>query len=118
MTMFAYTVRCEFASEDVAREWIEWLRSEHLRDVCEAGARDAEVVAVDAADGANNPREAASAVAVEVRYHFEDRDAFAKYERDHAPRLRAEGLKRFPPERGLIYARSTGEVVASYCREA
>lgn len=110
--MFAYTVRCTFTTSDVAKEWIEWLRTEHLRDVCDAGARDAEVVVID-------PNESsASTVTIEVRYHFASRDAFARYERDHAPRLRAEGLRRFPSERGLTYARSAGEVAAVYRREA
>ena len=103
--MIAYTVRCTFKSESVAEEWIEWLRREHLAQVCAAGALDAEVIRFDSdVDGG---------VVCEVRYHFESREAFAAYERDHAPRLRAEGLKRFPPERGLRYERSTGEVVAS-----
>jgi hypothetical protein len=45
-----------------------------------------------------------------VRYHFPSREAFAAYERDHAPRLRADGLRRFPPERGVSYRRSVGVV--------
>ncbi|HRP61902.1 MAG TPA: DUF4286 family protein [Phycisphaerales bacterium] len=109
--MFAYTVRCTFTTSDVAKEWIEWLRTEHLRDVCDAGARDAEVVVIDPSESSANT------MTVEVRYHFVSREAFARYERDHAPRLRSEGLKRFPPERGLTYARTTGEVVAHYRRE-
>jgi hypothetical protein len=100
--MIAYTVRCTFKSEAVADEWIQWLRREHLAQVCAAGALDAEVIRFDADNR----------VVCEVRYHFASREAFAAYERDHAPRLRAEGLKGFPPERGLRYERSIGEVVA------
>ena len=96
--MFTYTVRCTFETEAVAHEWIAWLRNGHLADVLAAGAVDAEVVRPDGA-----------AIQAEVRYHFASREAFVVYERDHAPRLRAEGLKRFPPERGLIYERFTGE---------
>lgn len=104
--MIAYTVACTFDDPKVAEEWIAWLRDEHLADVLTAGALDAEIIRVD--------REAASGSGVrcEVRYHFASREAFAKYERDHAPRLRAEGLKRFSPERGLKYERSLGESLA------
>lgn len=99
--MFAYTVACTFDDAGVAEEWVAWLRDEHLADVCAAGALDAEVVRLDG-----------EPPTVEVRYHFADRAAFGRYEAEHAPRLRAEGLARFPLERGLHYRRSTGEVVA------
>lgn len=39
------------------------------------------------------------------------RACFETYERDHAPRLRAEGLARFPVESGIRYSRSLGEIV-------
>jgi hypothetical protein len=101
--MFAYTVACTFHDAETAEEWIAWLRDEHLAEVCAAGALDAEVVRFDSMP-----------VRCEVRYHFASREDFARYERDYAPRLRAEGLKRFPPERGLKYERSTGEVVSRH----
>ena len=104
--MFAYTVGCEFSDSSVAAEWVRWLRDEHLRAVCDAGALDAEVVQFDAMPSAT--------VRCEVRYHFASREEFDRYERDQAPRLRAEGLKRFPLERGLRYSRATGEVAARY----
>ena len=100
---FSYTVRATFASDALCEEWVEWLRSEHLREVCEAGAVDAEVIRFD-----GEPR------CCEVRYHFESRAAFIAYERDHAPRLRADGLARFPVERGVKYERATGEVIAMH----
>jgi hypothetical protein len=96
--MFAYTVTCTFDDPEVAKEWLAWLRDEHLDEVLEAGALDAEVVCFDG-----------SPLRCEVRYHFASRESFAAYERDHAPRLRAAGLERFPPQRGLKYERSTGD---------
>ena len=99
--MFAYAVRCSFDHAAVADEWVDWLRDEHLADVCAAGALEAEVIAVEG-----------EGIVREVRYHFTSRQAFDRYEREHAPRLRAEGLKRFPLERGLRYERSSGEVLA------
>ena len=100
--MIAYTVACNFNEPLVAEEWIAWLREEHLAQVIAAGALDAEVILVEHTAGSSGR--------CEVRYHFADRKSFALYERDHATRLRAEGLKRFPPERGLSYERSLGEV--------
>lgn len=98
--MFAYTVACRFTDEAVAREWVSWLREEHLAEVLAAGALDAEVVRLDG-----------EGIALEVRYHFADRASFDAYVRDHAPALRARGLAIFPPERGLAYSRTSGEVL-------
>ncbi|MHC5001634.1 MAG: DUF4286 family protein [Planctomycetota bacterium] len=101
--MYCYTVRCEFDDPALVDRWVEWLRDEHLAEVCDAGARDAEVIRLDG----DPPR-------CEVRYHFVSIADFKRYERDHAPRLRAAGLERFPPERGVRYQRSTGSVVATW----
>jgi hypothetical protein len=67
--------------------------------VLAGGATAAEVVALDQ-----------PAHAYEVRYRFHSREAFDRYERETAPRLRAEGLQLFPPERGIAYRRSVGVV--------
>lgn len=105
--MFSYIVIAVFDSRTVADEWVAWLRDEHLAEVCAAGALDAEVIRCDAATGGQSDK-----TRCEVRYHFPSRQAFDEYARNHAPRLRAEGLKRFPPERGIAYERATGEIVA------
>lgn len=104
-SMLAYTVRAEFDDAAVREEWIRWLRDGHLAEVRAAGALDAEVVMLD-----GDP------TACEARYHFSSREAFAAYERDHAPRLRAAGLAVFPPERGVRYARSIGVTVIAMNR--
>ena len=98
--MIAYSVTCTFQNESLAREWIEWIETEHLGEVIAAGAIDAEVVILD-----GNP------MRCEARYHFASREQFNIYEREHAPRLRNEGLKKFPLTRGMSYVRSMGEVV-------
>lgn len=99
MPEIAYTVACEFTDPDVARRWLGWLRDGHLRDVCDSGAQAARAVWLDG-----------EPVTIEVRYRFASRAAFELYERDHAPRLRAEGLALFPLDLGLTYRRSVGEV--------
>ncbi len=106
--MFSYTVQCRFDEPALAEEWVRWLGEEHLAEVCAAGALDAEVLRLDAPDEAG--------ATCEVRYHFASREAFAAYERDHAPRLRARGLARFPPARGLVYRRSAGDVLLRRAR--
>ena len=110
--MIAYTVIAVFEDARVAEEWIAWLRDEHLAEVCAAGALDAEVIRMDPPD--STPPE--TRVRCEVRYHFSSREAFNSYVRDHAPLLRAEGLKHFPPERGVTYERSLGAVVFTLSR--
>lgn len=100
-----YTVIAEFEDPAVAAEWIAWLRDGHLADVLAAGAIDAEVVAIDG--------ESATPVVCEVRYRFADRASLDRYFKIDAPRLRAEGLAKFPPERGIRYRRSVGEIVAA-----
>lgn len=102
MGMIAYTVRCEIDDTEVAGQWVEWMRGEHLADVCAAGATEAMLVRLDV----EGP------LTFEARYLFDSPEAFEAYERDRAPALRAEGLARFPPERGLRYARSVAEVLA------
>ena len=99
--MIAYTVRCTFDDPAVMNEWMAWLVDGHIADVCAAGALDGTIVKLD-----GEPNR------VEVRYTFASREVFETYERDHAPRLREEGLQRFPLELGLKYERSVGEIVS------
>ncbi len=100
MAEIAYTVACTFENQEVAEQWLGWLRGGHLADVCAAGATSAYAVKLDG-----------EPVTCEARYRFRTRSAFEAYERDHAPRLRDEGLQRFPLSLGLRYARSVGEVI-------
>lgn len=94
-----YTVTATFPNDALAAEWLTWLRERHIAQVLAGGATDAEIV----------EREG-EVRTFEVRYHFPSRLAFAVYEQDHAPGLRAEGLQRFSPERGVTYRRSVGLV--------
>jgi hypothetical protein len=102
MAPVAYTVSATFADARLADEWLSWLIGGHLAEVLAGGARDAEIIEIDGGPGRS----------FEVRYHFASRAAFESYERDHAPRLRADGLSRFPPEKGVTYRRSIGTTIA------
>lgn len=100
--MFHYTVRCVFSCDPtITKQWIQWLREQHIQDVIDAGANSGEVVRMDEVE-----------TTYEVRYQFNTRADFENYERDHAPRLRQEGIERFPLELELAYSRSTGESIS------
>ena len=45
-----------------------------------------------------------------AQFEFADRAAFERYVAEHAPRLRADGLKRFPADR-VKYLRRTGQII-------
>jgi len=96
----AYTVSATFTESKVADEWIAWLTNGHIEEVRKGGATDAEILRIDGDD-----------CRYEIRYHFPSREAFRAYEANHAPRLRVEGLEKFPTSRGITYARSTGVVI-------
>jgi hypothetical protein len=93
-----YSVRIELPSAAVADELLAWLADCHIADVVAAGALEGEAVRLDA-----------EPPVVEARYVFASRDAFARYEAGPSARLRAEGLARFGPDRGVRMSRSVGE---------
>lgn len=104
MSTISYTVTCTISDRQVADRWLAWLADGHLEDVCRAGASSAQVFRMDVEKGSAESR-------YEVRYIFASREAFESYERDHAPRLREEGLSLFPLHLGLAYQRTVGETV-------
>lgn len=98
----AYTVTATLPDEPTADEFIGWLRDGHVADVVRAGALSGHVVRID---------DPPAPIRVEARYVFSDRDALDRYISDHAPRLRADGLARFPPERGITFERRVGRII-------
>jgi hypothetical protein len=98
----AYTVAVTFHDDALAEEWLRWLIGGHVQEVIACGAMDAEIIRLDGPGRS-----------FEIRYHFDSRESFQRYEREHAPRLRAEGLKLFPTENGVVYRRTVGRVVST-----
>jgi hypothetical protein len=96
--MFRYVVRAEIDDSGAAAEYLAWLSDGHVEQVCECSGAEAEIVRLDAEHAI-----------FEVHYAFPTRAAFDTYEREHAPRLRAEGMDRFAGR--VRFSRSTGEVV-------
>ena len=102
---FAYTVIGDFEDAAVAEEWVAWLQDGHIADVLAGGAMEAVLVRLAPS--------AAAPLRFEVRYRFANAAAFAKYEQERAPKLRAEGLAKFPASRGVRMSRTTGEILES-----
>ena len=105
MATIAYTVAATFADSALAEEWLGWLNERHIADVLAGGASDAEIVELEGPERS-----------FEIRYHFASRELFDRYLLEHAPRLRAEGLERFPVEKGVRYHRTAGVVRNRFAR--
>jgi hypothetical protein len=105
-THYAVTAFCP--SSEAAAAYLDWLvDGGHLRDVLEAGAESARAIRLDPF-----PNAPPTPIRVVSVYTFKDRSAFEAYEREHAPRLRAEGLEKFK-DVGLRFQREIGEIVCS-----
>lgn len=98
-----YEVNAEFANASIADAWAKWVLDEHIADVVAAGASSGRLVRIDGDDDV--PRWSA-------QYEFTSRATLDAYLRDHAPRLREEGTRRFPSEK-VRYQRRVGEILES-----
>lgn len=101
-----YAVTAWVLSEAMREEYVAWLRAGHVEAVLAGGARSARIVSMESA-------EPGRAVGVETQYVFPDAEALARYVRDVAPGLRAEGVARFAA-RGVRFERRVGEVVGEW----
>lgn len=103
MTRILYMVAATLPDEATAREYVAWLEDGHVDQVIDGGAHSGMIVRIEGAPGAA-PR-------VETHYVFSTRERYEAYLATHADALRAEGLKKFPPERGIRFERKLGEIV-------
>lgn len=103
MPRILYTVRASCRDPGQRGRFLAWLVPDHLAAVKQGGAESARVILPDP-DGERGP------AIVEIHYVFPSRKAFDTYLRDHAPALRADGLKRFPAESGVTFSRQVAEV--------
>lgn len=97
-----YSVIATLPDEATRAEYIAWLEDGHVDQVVKGGAHSAMIVRV-----VDPP----SPLRVETRYVFATRDLFDRYVRQTAPKLREEGLRRFPAQRGVGFERRIGEIV-------
>ena len=112
MPTILYTVRATCPSLQVRGRFLAWLSPNHIMEVMKGGATGARIVLPDReSDSAPaSPERVERAAVVETQYVFPSRKAFDTYVRDHAPALRADGLKHFPPESGVTYTRQVAEI--------
>lgn len=115
MPQILYTVRATLPTLHQRGRFLAWLVPDHVLAVKAGGATGVRVVLPDRASPApaGGPRpEPVERATVETQYVFPSRTAFDTYLRDHAPALRADGLKHFPPESGITYERQVAEIAA------
>lgn len=115
MTRIAYTVTATLPDPATADEYAAWLLGGHLGAVLAGGAEAATLVRLDPDPTPDSTREQGpqEVIQIEVRYLFPSRETFDRYLQVHAPALRADGLERFGPRRGIKFSRRTGTVVAA-----
>ena len=100
--MIVYEVRA-VVEREVSDDYRAWLDG-HVHEILGIpGFTHAELHAEDAVDGR---------AVWTVRYHLQSREALETYLRDHAPRLRAEGLARFGDR--FSATRRVSELVRSF----
>lgn len=103
MPEILYTVRATCPSRQVRGRFLSWLTPGHVLQVKAGGATAVRIVLPD-------PEGESAPAVVETQYVFPSRRAFDTYLRDHAPALRADALKNFPPESGVSFARQVSEI--------
>jgi hypothetical protein len=103
MPAILYTVRATCQNVQQRGRFLSWLSPNHLLQVKAGGATTVRVVLPDRAD------DTAPAI-VETQYAFPSRKAFDTYLRNHAPALREDAMKHFPPESGVMFARQVAEI--------
>jgi len=105
MPAILYTVRAACKDVQQRGRYLSWLSPNHVVELMKHGATGVRIVLPDRAG------DTAPAV-VETQYTFPSRKTFDDYIRDHAPALRADGLKHFPPDSGITYERQVAEIAA------
>lgn len=102
-----YAVTATLPSPAIADEYVRWLEDGHLDQVLEGGAHSAMIVRLERTAGDELPAEARQVL---TQYIFSTRELFDRYVQHHAPALRADGLKRFGPDRGVKFERRIGAI--------
>lgn len=102
MPQILYTVRVTCRDVPQRGRFLSWLSPNHILQVKAGGATAARVVLPDRVEG--------DPARVETQYVFPSRKAYDTYVRDHAPAMRADAMKHFPPESGVTFERLVSEI--------
>lgn len=105
MPEILYTVRATCQNIQQRGRFLSWLSPNHALQVKAGGATAVRIVLPE------RTNDTAPAV-TETQYVFPSRKAFDTYLRDHAPALRADAMKHFPPESGVVFERQVSEIAA------
>jgi len=98
-----YRVMATLPDAATADRYLTWLTSGHVAEVCRLGRATARVI-----------RLRGDRLQVVSTYEFASQGDLERYETEHAPRLRAEGVGLFPPESGITFVREYGEVLGRF----
>ena len=117
MPSILYTVRATCPSLQVRGRFLSWLSPNHVAEVLKGGATGVRIVLPERTNdslrpepASREPVESAERAIVETQYVFPSRKAFDTYIRDHAPALRSDAVKHFPPESGVTWERQVAEI--------
>lgn len=98
----AYSVIATLPDQATADEYVSWLEDGHIAAVIAGGAHSGVIVRIT---------DPSVPIQIETRYTFTTRQAFDRYTQSFAPSLRANGLRRFSPDRGITFQRRIGDVI-------
>jgi hypothetical protein len=105
MPKILYTVRATFPTLQLQSRYLSWLVPDHIVALKAGGAEAVRVVLPDRSSEDALP-------VVEAHYTFPSRQVFDTYVRVHAPALRADNARHFPPETGIKSERQIAEIAA------
>lgn len=105
--MVGYTVWAEFDDPDVRSRFREWLVREHIGQVIDAGAAEADLLEHPGDDRSPGGR-------LEVRYLFASSEAQETYLATKMPGLRSETLRLFGNTPGIRYERIDAAVIGRF----
>lgn len=104
MSKILYIVRATCRDAAQREVYQNWLVPHHTEGMMKFGATSVRVALFEIADGASGP-------AIEAHYTYDSREAFDTYVREHAPAMRGDSAKHFPPDCGIVFERRLGEFV-------
>lgn len=108
MSKVHYSVITTLPNQAIANEYVAWLEGGHVDAVIKGGAHTGMIVRLERSQGDGLGDES---VQIMTQYVFSTRQQYDNYVAVHAPALRADGLAKFGPERGVRMQRLLGEIL-------
>ncbi|MEO0311567.1 MAG: hypothetical protein RIQ89_1224 [Bacteroidota bacterium] len=86
MIVYSVTINVDHS---IAKQWLQWMRTKHIYDVVKAGNfLDFKLLQLMGDQDSGG-------LTYNVQYYCKDLAAYQKYEKDYAPKLRAEAIEIF-----------------------